>query len=100
MDYVQAGLRGDIEKVAELSFDCIMCGLCAMRCPAGIVPYNTAQLARRLYGKFIAPPSKELETRVSEIVEGKYEDEIQKMMKMSKKDLRELYDNREIETEE
>ncbi|MHA2406934.1 MAG: 4Fe-4S dicluster domain-containing protein [Candidatus Ranarchaeia archaeon] len=100
MDYVQAGLRGDIEKVAELSFDCIMCGLCAMRCPAGIVPYNMAQLARRLYGKFIAPPSKELVMRVAEVIEGKYEDDIQNMMKMSKKDLRKLYDSRDIEVEE
>jgi heterodisulfide reductase subunit C len=99
MDYVQAGLRGDIEKVAELSFDCIMCGLCAMRCPAGIVPYNMAQLARRIYGKYIATPSREVDTRATEVLEGKYETEIQKMMKMSKKDLRNLYDKREIEEE-
>ncbi len=37
MDYIQAIIRGDIEKAADLSFDCIMCGLCAMRCPAEIV---------------------------------------------------------------
>ena len=37
----------DHEKVADMSFDCIMCGLCASRCPAEIVQYNVALLARR-----------------------------------------------------
>ncbi|MCL6449499.1 MAG: 4Fe-4S dicluster domain-containing protein, partial [Armatimonadetes bacterium] len=34
MYYVAAALRGDFARAAELSFDCIMCGLCAARCPA------------------------------------------------------------------
>ena len=31
MQYIAAAMRGDIAKLADLSFDCIMCGLCASR---------------------------------------------------------------------
>jgi len=53
MDYIQAMIRGDFEAVAKTSFDCIQCGLCAMRCPSEIVQYHIAQLARRMYGKYV-----------------------------------------------
>ncbi len=33
MGYINAAIRGDIEKVADMSFDCIMCGLCASPLP-------------------------------------------------------------------
>jgi succinate dehydrogenase/fumarate reductase-like Fe-S protein len=71
MDYIQALKRGDIAKAADLSFDCIRCGLCALRCPAEIVQFNAATLAQRLYGKYLAKKSPELETRIKEIEEGK-----------------------------
>ncbi|MCD6448474.1 MAG: 4Fe-4S dicluster domain-containing protein [Thermoplasmata archaeon] len=100
MDYIQASLRGDIAKAAELSFDCIQCGLCAMRCPAEIAHYHVAQLARRLYGKYIAPKARHLEERVKEIEEGKFDEEMKKMMKMSVTQLRKLYNARDIEPEE
>ena len=51
MNYIQAALRGDISRTADLSFDCIQCGLCSMRCPADIKHYHVGQLARRLKGK-------------------------------------------------
>lgn len=97
MDYVQAAIRGDFEEIAKLSFDCIFCGLCAMRCPAEIVPYNMALLARRLYGKHIMPRAKHVEDRVKEIEEGKFDDEIDKLMKMSLEELKVEYEKREIE---
>ena len=55
MDYMAAAMRGDIARLAELSFDCVMCGLCTARCPAEEVQYNVAILCRRLYGKHIVP---------------------------------------------
>ena len=97
MDYVQSMLRGDIAKAADLSFDCIMCGLCASRCPAEIPQYNAALLARRLYGKYIALPAKHLADRVKEMAEGKYDEDVEKLMKSDLKSLRELYDKRDIE---
>jgi len=97
MDYVQAALRGDFEEVANLSFDCIECGLCAMRCPAEIVPYRVALLARRLYGKYILPRAKHVEERVKEIEEGKFDEEINRLMKMNVEELKVEYEKREIE---
>jgi succinate dehydrogenase/fumarate reductase-like Fe-S protein len=91
MDYVQAALRGDIAKAAELSFDCIMCGLCATRCPAEISQFNVGILARRLYGRYIAPQYEQLATRVAEVEKGKYDAEISKLMKADKKELVKLY---------
>jgi hypothetical protein len=34
MDYMAAAMRGDVARLAELSFDCLMCCLCTSRCPA------------------------------------------------------------------
>ena len=100
MKYIQMAVRGDIARCAELSFDCIQCGLCAMRCPADIKHYHLAQLARRLRGKYIDPKSKNLASRLNEIDTRKYDDEIEKLMKMPKKEIVELYKNRKIEAEE
>jgi len=100
MKYIQMAVRGDISRCAELSFDCIQCGLCAMRCPADIKHYHLSQLARRLRGKYIDPKSKNLAKRLKEIEDGKYDEEIQKLMKMKNKNIKELYNNRKIEAEE
>ena len=84
MQYVQAAMRGDIEEVARLSFECIMCGLCASRCPAEIVQYNVAILCRRLYAKYMAPKAKHVASRVKEIEAGKFDAErIAKAVKAS-----------------
>ena len=100
MKYIQMAIRGDIAKCAEISFDCIQCGLCAMRCPADIKHYHLSQLARRLRGKYIDPKSKSLAKRLKEIENGKYDAEIEKLMKMEKKKILKLYSDRKIEAEE
>jgi succinate dehydrogenase/fumarate reductase-like Fe-S protein len=97
MDYIQLLLRGDITKSANLSFDCIQCGLCAVRCPADIAHYHVAQLARRLYGKYLAPKSKELMNRVEEIKKGKFDLEMSKIVSLPIDELKRLYTNRDIE---
>ncbi|MFC2021462.1 4Fe-4S dicluster domain-containing protein [Chloroflexota bacterium] len=97
MWYVSDALRGDIAEVANKSFDCVMCGLCAARCPQGLVPYNAALLARRLYGRYLAPLSKHLEDRMAEIEAGKFDDELEKLENMSQDELHRLYAEREIE---
>lgn len=97
MDYVQAAIRGDFEEIANLSFDCISCGLCAMRCPMEISPYRMAELARRLYGKYIMPRAKHTEERVEEVEEHKFDDDLKKLAKSSTEKLRELYEKRSFE---
>jgi len=99
MDYVQAALRGDFEEVANLSFDCIECGLCAIRCPAEIVPYRVALLARRLYGKYVLPRAKHVDERVKEIEEHKFDEEIKKLIETETSVLKKIYEKREIEPE-
>ncbi len=100
MKYIQMAVRGDIEKCAELSFDCIQCGLCAMRCPADIKHYHVSQLARRIRGKYLDKRSKNLVQRLTEIENNKFDNEIEKLMKMDKKEIENLYKNRKIEAEE
>jgi len=100
MDYMQAALRGDITSAADISFDCIMCGLCAVRCPAEIVQYNIAILCRRLYGKHIAPKAEHINVRMAEISEGKFDKELKNLMKFDIKTLKKLYNKRDIEPEE
>ena len=96
MDYIQAIIRGDIARAADLSFDCIRCGLCAMRCPAEIVQYNNATLARRLYGRYLAKKSPEVDKRIQEIEDGKYNEQIKELNEMEKEKLSKIYFDREI----
>lgn len=100
MDYIQAALRGNIEKSAKLSFECIMCGLCASRCPTENVQYYIGILARRLYGKYILPKSEHLSKRVEEIQQGKFDDELNELVNAPKEKLIEMYQARDIEEEE
>jgi len=97
MDSINAALRGDIEEVARLSFDCIQCGLCAIRCPAEIPQYHVTQLARRLYGRYFSDPDKFLAERIEEIQNGKYDAEIEKLQSMPVDELKQVYSSREID---
>ncbi|MBN1271278.1 MAG: 4Fe-4S dicluster domain-containing protein [Candidatus Aminicenantes bacterium] len=97
MDYVQAAIRGDIGKVMDLSFDCICCGMCAIRCPAEIVQFNVGLLAKRLYGKYLNPKSKQLDKRIKEIRDKKYHKGYLELMKMDKKKLEKEYYARDSE---
>lgn len=94
MDYVQAAIKGDFEALAEGSFDCIQCGLCAMRCPSEIVQYNVAQLGRRLYGKYSSPEPEHLTERLKEIDAGKFDKDMDEVVKLSTEELEKLYAER------
>jgi succinate dehydrogenase/fumarate reductase-like Fe-S protein len=97
MEYIQAALRGDIAKAADLSFDCVLCGLCASRCPAEIVQYNVALLCRRLYSRYVAAQSPHLVKRMKEVRDGICDKELDKLEKMDKTQLTELYNKRDIQ---
>lgn len=97
MWYISDALRGDLREVTVKSFDCVMCGLCATRCPQGIVPYNVALLCRRLHGRYLAPTSRHLEDRIAEIEAGKYDAELKELENMEEGKLKRLYAQRDIE---
>ncbi len=97
MDYIQAAIRGDIEKVMDLSFDCLCCGMCAIRCPAEIVQHNVGLLAKRLYGKYLSKESKQLKKRIKEIKEHKYDKEFKEFIKMKKEAMKKKYYERDLE---
>jgi heterodisulfide reductase subunit C len=94
-----AAMRGDLTKVAQISFDCVMCGLCSARCPAEIAQYHIAILIRRLYGKYILPKSEHTEAMVKQIEEGTYESMVGGLMKADEDQLKKLYNEREMEPE-
>lgn len=97
MQFVQAAIKGDVEEVSKLSFDCIECGLCAVRCPAEIVPYFVARLARRVYGRYLVGLADLLEKRQKEIDEGLFDDDLEKISKMELQKIRDIYSKRDFE---
>lgn len=97
MDFVNEALKGNIEAVATLSFDCIQCGLCAARCPAEIPHHHVAQLARRIYGRYLAPEASHLTKRVQQVEQGKFDEELAELKQLSTEELRTRYENREIQ---
>jgi len=97
MWFISDALRGDLREVTKKSFDCVMCSLCAARCPQGLVPYNIALLCRRLHGRYLAPISKHLEDRLAEIETGKFDAELEELKNMSQHELRRQYTERDME---
>jgi ferredoxin len=97
LNYMSAAIRGDISAVAEISFDCIACGLCVARCPAELVPPNVSLLARRIYGKYLAPPAEHLRRRVQEIEGGSFREDLVALKSSSVEELKKQYAVREIE---
>ena len=97
MQYIAYAQRGEYGKCAKESFDCVMCGICSSRCPAGISHPQVGLLTRRLYGKYIAPHSDHVEKRVKEIESGDFETLIEELINRPTDEIKELYNNREIE---
>ena len=96
MEYISHALHGEIAEVADKSFNCLMCGLCAERCSGGLVPYHIALLCRRLYGRYLLPPSQDLSNMVAEIEGGRFDKQLSELKKMEVKELRRRYNERDI----
>jgi ferredoxin len=97
MDYVNAAIRGDIARCADLSFNCVSCGLCASRCPAEISQYHVGMLARRLYGAYLAKRAPHTKAQVEAVAAGKFDADLNTLMKASIDDLKARYAKREME---
>lgn len=97
MDYIALMKRGDLKGAALKSFDCIMCGLCAARCPAQISQFTAAMFVRRIYGKYIVPKAEHLKKRIEDVKGGKYEKMLKELTTKSVDELKKLYKERERE---
>ncbi len=97
MDYVALIGRGDLTKAAEVSFSCVMCGLCAIRCPAQISQHTAAMYVRRLSGRYLMPKAAHLTRRVAEVQAGRFDGKLAQMKAMKREELTSLYANRERE---
>ena len=97
MDYIAALKRGDIKAAAEISFDCIQCGLCASRCMGELPQYHIAQLARRINGRYLTPQAEHLKTMVANIDSGRYQESLNGLKVMDIDMLKETYTARELE---
>jgi formate hydrogenlyase subunit 6/NADH:ubiquinone oxidoreductase subunit I len=97
MDYISALKRGDIAAAAQISFDCIQCGLCASRCYGELPQYHIAQLARRLNGAYITPRAEHLKTMVANIKAGRFVEPINTLKAMKIDELKEVSQQREME---
>ena len=97
MEYIAAAIRGDVEKVATLSFQCIMCGACAAKCPAEISQPNVAILARRIYGRHMLSLPARLYERISDIEKGNYDSVLEKLTRLTIEDLKKVYTKRDQE---
>jgi succinate dehydrogenase/fumarate reductase-like Fe-S protein len=99
MDYIQAMKRGDIAECATLSQSCIMCGICALRCPAEIQQFNVAMLARRLMGRYIQPRAEHLARRCEQIEAGRFDAMMEELLTCEEAELKKRYAEREWEPE-
>jgi len=71
--------------------------MCALRCPAEIGQFNVAILAQRLYGKYLAPRTGQLDKRVEEIKSGAFNKDMKKMKNTDMDELKKIYYERDIE---
>lgn len=97
MDYVALIGRGELAKAADLSFSCVMCGLCAIRCPAQISQHTAAMYVRRLTGRYLTPKAEHLARRVAEVQAGRFDAKLAQLKSMKRDELTSLYANRERE---
>lgn len=97
MDMISLLKQGNIARAAELSFSCIQCGLCTSRCMGEVPQYHIAQLARRIYGGKIVPRAEHLSEAVAAVREGKYDRCLNTLAGMDERELRKVYQEREME---
>jgi formate hydrogenlyase subunit 6/NADH:ubiquinone oxidoreductase subunit I len=97
MDAISALKQGNIAEAAQLSFDCIQCGLCTSRCFGELAQYHMLQLARRIYGAKIVPRAEHLASMVKAVDEGRYDRFLDELKQAKEDELKKLYKEREVE---
>ena len=78
---------GDFEAVSDMFMNCVMCGLCAPVCIADIAPSLVAVYASRAQGIHYTDKPVGLEARIRDIAEGRYQNEWDRIFKMTDEEL-------------
>ncbi|MBM4119520.1 MAG: 4Fe-4S ferredoxin [Nitrospira sp.] len=78
---------GDFQAVSEMFMDCVMCGLCTPVCIADIAPNLVALYASRAHGAHFVEKPIQLDHRIKEITDGKYQGDWEQVMKMNEQEL-------------
>ncbi|OMH41194.1 2Fe-2S iron-sulfur cluster-binding protein [Desulfurobacterium indicum] len=78
--------EGKYEEATEMMLDCILCGLCASRCPYGIAPQFISLFVQRAISHE-KPFPENLKKRLKEIEEMKYDEEWGRILQMSDEEL-------------
>jgi ferredoxin len=78
---------GDFKAVSDLFMNCVMCGLCAPVCIADIAPNYVALYASRVQGAYFTERPTQLERRIKEIAQGKYQEEWDRLLTLSADEL-------------
>lgn len=87
-DLVARIKRGEIAEAAFESMECIMCNLCASRCPVAIPQPEVFLLARRLQARHGVAPAPDVADRVAEVEAGLYEPELSELARLEPDELR------------
>ncbi len=91
LGYVQALQQGNFEKVRTLSMECILCGMCAVRCPKELTPFAMALMARRLLAKHKYKATPDFAKSLAQAQQGHDQQQILSYKTMEPQALREVY---------
>ena len=69
--------------------------MCAIRCPAEIVQYHVAQLARRMYGRYGLKPEPNIAQKVEEVRGGTFTEDFEQLLAMDADQLKDVYIKRQ-----
>lgn len=78
---------GDFKAVSEMFMDCVMCSMCNPVCIADISPNLVALYASRAQGVHFVEKPEGLDRRITEIAEGKYQQDWDRVLHMSDDEL-------------
>jgi ferredoxin len=92
--------KGDVEKVALLSFQCIACRACASKCPAEISQPNVALITRRIYGCHILRLQGSSCQKIRDIDQDSYNLLLERLIQMSTEEVMKIYSLGEQEPQE
>ncbi len=79
--------QGSFAKMRRLSMECILCGMCAVRCPKQVAPMQVLLTARRLFTKDNAIQTPDFLEGLKRSLLGQWHEDIAKYKAMSQEEM-------------